>query len=442
MMMLSNSTSTIQSKTILPIIKGSNVYVHSTNIWESLLPTISSQVFGRKRARHGLAVIIPSPNTFTIVLAPHYKNSSTCNNDNVSLHIAVTAAAAILQHGEAVNVIVPNSNNNVEFYPFLCELVKSTGSLYYLTNQTYKTTTSTTSSSDTTTLITKNSMTNHLENQFTNWSTAMFPLGPTVHDMLRTTNGIHFSKAAEDMVSISLLQQPNIDILQSNTDDFDGLGAVVWQCGEVLCQFFESLHGNNIIHNKIIYDLGCGTGLVGIVAAMCGAKKVILSDRQQIVDLAKLNVEKNIHLIKEKDIISFEVYEWKENVNDSLSDHLSDTNDNIRGNQSGEKKEKDEKEVTNENIEKNIIYDVVVISDGLYDCHSFEGLFETIQTLLEKNGNTLFLFGYKMRHPLREYTFFRRLENELGLRLLVYKQSCIQQIELRGVGIFIVEALR
>ena len=82
---------------------------------------------------------------------------------------------------------------------------------------------------------------------------------------------------------------------------------------------------------------------------------------------------------------------------------------------------------------------MVIISDGLYDHHSFDGLFDTIERLA--SPLTTFLFGYKMRHPLREHEFFTRLVHQLGMQFKVYKQSCVSPVHLRGTGIFIVEGV-
>jgi hypothetical protein len=83
---------------------------------------------------------------------------------------------------------------------------------------------------------------------------------------------------------------------------------------------------------------------------------------------------------------------------------------------------------------------VVIVSDGLYDKHSFEGLLATIRKLSSSSKSTRFLFGYKMRHPTREHDFFQSLTSDVGLELKVYEQSLIYPVHLRGTGIFIVEA--
>ncbi len=47
------------------------------------------------------------------------------------------------------------------------------------------------------------------------------------------------------------------------------------------------------IYNKVIYDLGCGPGILGIGAALLGAKKVFLVDiDEEALSIARKNAEK------------------------------------------------------------------------------------------------------------------------------------------------------
>lgn len=60
---------------------------------------------------------------------------------------------------------------------------------------------------------------------------------------------------------------------------------------------------------KSILDLGCGTGIQGIVCGLNGASKVILSD---VSDLAKLNVEQNLKtfsLLNKSSVVCGDLFE-------------------------------------------------------------------------------------------------------------------------------------
>ncbi|KAJ8003939.1 hypothetical protein DPEC_G00153610 [Dallia pectoralis] len=78
------------------------------------------------------------------------------------------------------------------------------------------------------------------------------------------------------------------------TQDWNKLGvaAVVWDAAIVLCMYLEL--GQVELKGKIAIELGAGTGLVGIVAALLGAKRVTITDRKPALDFLAANVKENI----------------------------------------------------------------------------------------------------------------------------------------------------
>ncbi|XP_044043308.1 protein N-lysine methyltransferase METTL21A [Siniperca chuatsi] len=70
-----------------------------------------------------------------------------------------------------------------------------------------------------------------------------------------------------------------------------GVAAVVWDAAIVMCMYLElekvELKGKGAI------ELGAGTGLVGIVAALLGAK-VTITDREPALDFLSANVKANL----------------------------------------------------------------------------------------------------------------------------------------------------
>lgn len=48
-----------------------------------------------------------------------------------------------------------------------------------------------------------------------------------------------------------------------------------------------------LVAGKRVLDLGAGTGVVGLAAAQCGAKDVVLTDRHALEHLVRSNVERN-----------------------------------------------------------------------------------------------------------------------------------------------------
>jgi ribosomal protein L11 methylase PrmA len=69
-----------------------------------------------------------------------------------------------------------------------------------------------------------------------------------------------------------------------------GTGATVWPASIVLIKYIER-HAMDLIYNKTIIDLGTGTGITSIVAALLGAKHIICTDGEHsVVQLAKENI--------------------------------------------------------------------------------------------------------------------------------------------------------
>ncbi|KAM9835817.1 protein N-lysine methyltransferase METTL21A [Aulostomus maculatus] len=70
-----------------------------------------------------------------------------------------------------------------------------------------------------------------------------------------------------------------------------GVAAVVWDAAVVMCMYLEL--GQVELKGKVTIELGAGTGLVGIVAALLGAR-VTITDRQPALDFLSTNVRANL----------------------------------------------------------------------------------------------------------------------------------------------------
>ncbi|XP_035533418.1 protein N-lysine methyltransferase METTL21A isoform X2 [Morone saxatilis] len=70
-----------------------------------------------------------------------------------------------------------------------------------------------------------------------------------------------------------------------------GVAAVVWDAAVVMCMYLEL--GKVEVKGKEAIELGAGTGLVGIVTALLGAK-VTITDRQPALDFLSANVKANL----------------------------------------------------------------------------------------------------------------------------------------------------
>ncbi|XP_067844187.1 protein N-lysine methyltransferase METTL21A isoform X1 [Heptranchias perlo] len=70
-----------------------------------------------------------------------------------------------------------------------------------------------------------------------------------------------------------------------------GVAAVVWDAAIVLCTYLEL--GAIQLRDRTVIELGAGTGLVGIVAALLGAD-VTLTDREVALQFLESNLRENI----------------------------------------------------------------------------------------------------------------------------------------------------
>ncbi|XP_066933657.1 protein N-lysine methyltransferase METTL21D-like [Clytia hemisphaerica] len=79
------------------------------------------------------------------------------------------------------------------------------------------------------------------------------------------------------------------------------VGHVVWDAAIVLAKFLDGKYFTSnetlTLQGKSVVELGSGTGLVGLVAAMNGAS-VRITDLNELVPLMEKNIEANQHLLQ------------------------------------------------------------------------------------------------------------------------------------------------
>ncbi len=63
----------------------------------------------------------------------------------------------------------------------------------------------------------------------------------------------------------------------------------------LICQLRYISEGKIIIQGRNLIELGCGTGIVGILSSVLGASSVIMTDyHEKVVENAKFNAELNL----------------------------------------------------------------------------------------------------------------------------------------------------
>ncbi|KAJ1944806.1 hypothetical protein FBU59_002500 [Linderina macrospora] len=88
-------------------------------------------------------------------------------------------------------------------------------------------------------------------------------------------------------ISLSIAQNPNINSELGQT------GAVVWDSGLVMSQFFvdQQASGRWDLSQVNAVELGSGCGLVGLVLHRLGARRVVLTDQPRMMKLLQKNVD-------------------------------------------------------------------------------------------------------------------------------------------------------
>ncbi|EDV23494.1 uncharacterized protein TRIADDRAFT_58173 [Trichoplax adhaerens] len=82
--------------------------------------------------------------------------------------------------------------------------------------------------------------------------------------------------------------------LQIHQAEIGDVGCVVWDAALVLAKYLELGHekGSEDINGKKVIELGAGTGIVGLCAAIIGAN-VVITDLPQFLPLMQLNIDNN-----------------------------------------------------------------------------------------------------------------------------------------------------
>ena len=71
--------------------------------------------------------------------------------------------------------------------------------------------------------------------------------------------------------------------------DCDGTGGFIWEAGIFLSEYLRSNRTALGLDSMHVVELGSGSGIAGIVAALCGAPRVVLTDLDQLIPHLKRN---------------------------------------------------------------------------------------------------------------------------------------------------------
>ena len=157
-----------------------------------------------------------------------------------------------------------------------------------------------------------------------------------------------------------------------------GLGCVVWPAAELLSillhdkKLFSFL--NIDVRDKFVVELGAGTGLPAIIAALSGARLSIATDRNEIIEKC---TKKNIDSVSEH----------QENLNLEVLDWDSDSSGSF--------------------VKNHGTPDIIIGADLIYHESAFAPLVETLLALSE--GNTQIIITGKERYKRLNQKFLNLL---------------------------------
>ena len=90
-----------------------------------------------------------------------------------------------------------------------------------------------------------------------------------------------------------------------------GFGAAVYPSAILLTHFLDNHYPSGKLTGKTVLELGCGVGMCGIAACVCGAGKVIATDGdERSVELTLENIERNKQAFQSESQIFAEKLAW------------------------------------------------------------------------------------------------------------------------------------
>jgi predicted nicotinamide N-methyase len=162
----------------------------------------------------------------------------------------------------------------------------------------------------------------------------------------------------------------------------------------------------DLVAGKVVLDMGSGTGIVGLVAAVTGdPKEVILTDLEELQPLLVANLSRNVSVLPDNVTVTAAVFDWRTDFT-AVSPHS---------------------------------VDLIICSDTLYDEKAFPHFLKALNGICGNKGalhtKTKILMTYKKRFAAREVPFFQALESS-GYTFLVASDEFLPP-RFQGKGLYI-----
>eukprot|EP01105_Mastigella_eilhardi_P028931 TRINITY_DN98_c1_g2_i2.p1 TRINITY_DN98_c1_g2~~TRINITY_DN98_c1_g2_i2.p1 ORF type:complete len:231 (-),score=75.40 TRINITY_DN98_c1_g2_i2:47-739(-) len=178
--------------------------------------------------------------------------------------------------------------------------------------------------------------------------------------------------------------------------DFSGeLGATVWDAALVLCKYFENVREFPVgyFRGKRVLELGAGTGLVGLVVSLLGAKSVMITDQPQMLELIRDNVQRN-----HGHNVTVRTLDWSATSAALAEERL----------QQAQPQAAPLHTTAGELSDFVVPFDVVLASDVICFCYGYEDLVRTLKYV--SDSNTRIIMSYEKR-DIRDRQFFQLLKD-------------------------------
>ncbi len=156
---------------------------------------------------------------------------------------------------------------------------------------------------------------------------------------------------------------------------------------EIASDFLWFCYMQGDIKNKVIADLGCGTGMLGIGALLLGAKKVYFIDKSaKALEIAKKNFN-SLKLAKNSAVF---LCQDVKNFNNNVDTVIENPPFGVK----------------NEHADKGFLEQAVKISDKIYSFHKIESE-EFIKKFSKDNGfdsKIIFIFNFPLKLSMKYHT--------------------------------------
>ena len=175
-------------------------------------------------------------------------------------------------------------------------------------------------------------------------------------------------------VALSRLQsfeKPSVKLEQYATDS------------EIAAEIIWTANQNNDIHNKVIADLGCGTGILGIGTMFFSPEKVFFVEKDELT-LKKIESNLKLFDLKNYEIICSDVNDFNEKVDVVFQNPPFGTK--------------------NEHIDKIFLEKAFSIADVIYSFHKLST--RKFVEAISKDNNFEITHFFKFAFPLKQTQFY------------------------------------